>query len=340
MNGARQLNNFDMIRLFAAVNVMALHVAGHLGRDISVLHDVLDPFPGVPIFFVVSGFLISRSWERFPDWRQYLKNRALRIYPALWVCLVLSVVSVVATGYVIDAPRSTLLVWVVGQLTFGQFITPAFMQGYGAGILNGSLWTIPIELQFYLLLPLLLSWRPLVWLAAGASLVAYATVRDASLTLPGGLVMPMQVTLLPNFYMFALGILLARYFERLQRYLIGRAHWWLLGYAAAAIVGYSLGARVGTNAPNPLLMVLLGALVISCAYTLPELGQRLLRGQDISYGIYIYHMVVTNFLIETHVDSFWLAVLLTVLLAIASWYAIERPALSLKHLSLRGVLES
>lgn len=334
----REFNNFDLVRLFAAANVMLLHVADHLGQDVALLRLLLDPLPGVPIFFVVSGFLISRAWERYPVVPQYVRNRVLRIYPALWVCLGVSIASVFVAGFVLAESPGKVFAWLVAQVTFGQFVTPAFLQGYGVGILNGSLWTIPVELQFYAALPLLLLWRPAVWITAAASLVAYATIRDLSVTLPGGISIPLQVTLLPNFYMFAIGILIARHNDRLMPYLSGRAHWWFCVYLLAVVGGTLFGLRVGTNHPNPLLMVVLGATVISAAYSLPSLSTRILRGHDISYGIYIYHMVVVNFLLATGMSSYTLAILLSLTLATLSWMFIERPALALKNLSLRRVL--
>ena len=55
-------NNFDLIRLVAASQVVLFHGLEHLGPSgvtHSVLGEALSWFPGVPIFFVVSGFLIT-----------------------------------------------------------------------------------------------------------------------------------------------------------------------------------------------------------------------------------------------------------------------------------------
>ena len=48
-----------------------------------------------------------------------------------------------------------ILVWVLAQATIVQFYNPDFMRTFGAGVLNGVLWTITVELQFYVLAPLL-----------------------------------------------------------------------------------------------------------------------------------------------------------------------------------------
>lgn len=65
---ARHSNNFDLIRLAAASQVMVIHSIHNLGietsRALEMLEFALSFFPGVPIFFVISGYLVSASYER------------------------------------------------------------------------------------------------------------------------------------------------------------------------------------------------------------------------------------------------------------------------------------
>ena len=61
-------NNFDLIRLCAATQVIILHAADHLrlfqvSGTVGAIVSVIGFFPGVPTFFFISGFLISKSWE-------------------------------------------------------------------------------------------------------------------------------------------------------------------------------------------------------------------------------------------------------------------------------------
>src|SRR5690606_1272838 len=94
-------NNFDLIRLLAALQVAVLHVLYYLSpqwRDHAPFQ-LLAVFPGVPIFFFISGFLISRAYERASSTRNYARNRALRIFPALHVCVLLNLIAVGITGY-------------------------------------------------------------------------------------------------------------------------------------------------------------------------------------------------------------------------------------------------
>ena len=78
-------NNFDLVRLFAALQVAICHSAGHFGYQNFAI-TLLGYFPGVPIFFFVSGFLIYSSYEKSKENQKPLFNfyqkRFLRLYPA------------------------------------------------------------------------------------------------------------------------------------------------------------------------------------------------------------------------------------------------------------------
>ena len=64
MNGLREHhNNFNLIRLIAAAQVLAVHGLNHLGFE-GPLVTALRVVPGVPTFFFISGLLICTSYER------------------------------------------------------------------------------------------------------------------------------------------------------------------------------------------------------------------------------------------------------------------------------------
>ena len=73
-----RVNNFDLIRLLAALQVAVVHAlvllkpGGHLFQ---MVRSGLELFPGVPAFFVVSGLLISKSYEQSDSLRNYYRNR-------------------------------------------------------------------------------------------------------------------------------------------------------------------------------------------------------------------------------------------------------------------------
>jgi len=331
------------------MQVVFLHGWGHLGLPTEgtqwLLHAV-GMFPGVPIFFVVSGFLISASFERSPSTWEYLRNRFLRIYPALWVCFLVSLVTVAIFSDARTSWRS-FTVWTFGQLTIGQFYNPDFLRGYGVGVLNGSLWTVTVELQFYLLLPFLyLAFQRIGWnrvcvglcflLFVGISQY-YAWLADWGEESIG--VKLLGVTALPHFYLFFGGVLLQRHRGFVARALKGQVLYWCLGYLFLGITLRAIGLPVAGNRLNPLSALFLGFVVISCAYTYADRLGRLLNGLDISYGVYLYHMVVFNVLVSVGAirsfSMFAVGIAATVLLGLLSWVFVEKPALSCKAYSVK-----
>ena len=153
-------NNFDLVRLFAASQVLLFHALlylGPVGYEFGWPSKAWDFIPGVPIFFFVSGYLISEAYDRSGNIYGFFRNRGLRIFPGLWLCFVVSVLSVSLTGFfwIADFSVADFAIWAFAQLSIGQAYNPDFMRNYGVGNLNGSLWTIGVEIQLYLLMPVL-----------------------------------------------------------------------------------------------------------------------------------------------------------------------------------------
>lgn len=324
------VNNLDLIRLAAALQVLLFHTIYQLGIDRPVWLEPLAVLHGVPIFFVVSGFLVSASYERRTSLTDYARKRALRIFPALWVCIVVTIVVASFFGFSFFSPSG--LAWVAAQFA-GVIYTPGFLRDFGMGSYNGSLWTIPIELQFYLILPLIylvasrfraqlgfwVVFLLLLLIAIGLNILVPSTAEETMVQ------KLLRYTFLPHVYLFAFGILLQRTKVYLSRFIVGKGLFWLASYLALAL---TFGSTPALQIP---ILLMLGITVISLAYTAPTMAHAILKGNDISYGVYIYHGLAINILIElgmTKSPALLLVVFaLTVVAATASWLLIEKPAL-------------
>jgi peptidoglycan/LPS O-acetylase OafA/YrhL len=342
-------NNFDLVRLFATLQVATVHAITHFQVPGSLAHVVdagLRLFPGVPIFFVVSGFLISNSYEHSDSLRHYLRNRCLRIYPALWVCLVATVGALLLVG--VDAigmlPTRDWLIWWAAQLTLFQNYSPGFEWPPGVGTPNFSLWTIPVELEFYMLVPAIyVVFRltqnrgnfPLLALCVASAALHLGFRYEDYRTSNHAEYRYLLNTVAPYLWMFLVGVLIQRNWGRLRPLLAGRAHWWLLGYLALCGVANRLGVDVGSNTITPLFFCPLAGLVVASATSAPGLADRILHRQDISYGTYLYHLLVINVLVSFGlVGSAWPAagaIAMALLLATASWVLVEKPFLRRKR---------
>lgn len=331
---AQRRNNFDLVRLAAASQVLWMHATRHLDLPLHAPLDVIDTalrmFPGVPAFFVVSGFLITDAWLRAPAPLTYARNRILRVYPALWAVLLFSILLAAAFGHgarMLEEP-GVFLLWLAGQVSIVQVWNPDFLRGFGVGVLNGSLWTIPVELQFYAGLPLLLR-LPRAAMAAAflGSALLYALVE-------GPRPLPMinrllLVSVAPHLFCFGLGVFARLYQSHLRVWWSGRLPFWLGAHVAVQLL--LPDAPWAEAASRPVL----AGVVLSAAVSAPGLATATLRGHDISYGLYLVHMPLINAAVEAGLRGSWpwaLAVAaLAYALALLSWVAVERPALSLKR---------
>jgi peptidoglycan/LPS O-acetylase OafA/YrhL len=152
-------NNLTFIRLMAALAVIYGHttaiVPGATPDWIVVTTGYA--FAGgvaVDLFFLISGFLVTASILN-SGVKNYVVSRALRIYPALWVNLIL--VTFVIGGIVTTLPLSEYLVspevWAYFKglaLTYkgGFFLPGVFTQNANQAV-NGSIWSVVIEVWLY-----------------------------------------------------------------------------------------------------------------------------------------------------------------------------------------------
>jgi len=341
------VNNFDLIRLFAALQVALAHMSINLDHSYSILK-FLSLFPGVPIFFFLSGYLIYGSYESsFKNENIFLNfytKRFFRIYPGLFVCLLFSIILVLISGYISigDINFKDVFFWFVSQLTFFQFYNPDFLRGFGVGVLNGALWTISIELQFYILFPIvyrLMEQKKLIifsiiFLFIILNISFNYFTRHYTDTI---LLKLFNVSFAPWFYMFLGGAFFAKFKEYISSILNINIFGLLLALIVTYLISNNLGLSYG-NKLNPLSYILIVAIMIHVAFTYPNLSNLLLRKNDFSYGIYIYHMPIVNFILYnygTGSAQYFVAFFGTISVALLSWFLIEKPSMKLKKNALR-----
>ena len=347
-------NNFGLIRLAAAIQVFIGHCFLFHFFPENWLSTVIWFIPGVPVFFGMSGFLLLWSYERNPDWLSYLRNRFLRLFPALWATMALTVL--ILLSFQIVPLRGVLepsfLMYCIGRCTIIYSFTPAVVKGFATGNPNGSLWTIGIELQFYLILPLLaglIRRQPLY--VKNAFLISVAVISwlidrhdpqppfDVQ-HLNGYLqILVSEFRILYYLFFFIIGMLFYLNYQYLRKMIEGHFTAYFIFYTIISLItrytcDLSSIDRYAPDALSLLRHIFLMFTVFAAATTRTGLSQKLLKGNDYSYGIYLTHLLMLNSFY--HLNRFsgaWNAVLAglcTGLLALLSWHLIEKPALSLK----------
>lgn len=289
---AGRSNNFDALRLIAALAVLLSHMAPLSGRrEWLWMGEHSAGNLGVLVFFAISGYLVTASWKADPDLGRFLAKRYLRMFPGL-------VVAMAATWALVRA-----------------FGLDGF-QGNPTHEMNGSLWTIPLEVYCYLLLA-----------AAGMVTARAALVLAIGMLAAFGV---LGAAYLPYFGLFFAGGALLREFPGF------RSTWATFLFAAGGVVVFLAS----------------GNTILALALAVPPLtvwvGTRswpVLRSAgsagDLSYGVYVYawpmQQVVVALMPQGSSYAALSAVSLGVVLVLAwlSWRFVERPALARKP--LRGL---
>ncbi|MEO0400574.1 MAG: acyltransferase [Pseudomonadota bacterium] len=340
---AREQNNFNIIRHIAALAVLVAHswaLAFEGGRTdpISAFLTELLNKPtvisglAVKTFFIVSGYLVTRSMLEGANLKYYAASRALRIYPALLVNVTLVtflmgplVTNLDLVSYLVhedtwDYFLNNLPMWNASYYLPGVFTdNPA-----GAGV-NGSLWTLPAEIRCYLAVGVLFAvgfFRSRKVAVAGLILFMAADLYWPDAELLGGAATASVI-----------------------RYFLMGATFYLLKDLIPANGTYALALLMGALLlpASPLQELLLSFAgcwtVLWIGAILPPIGHgvlpSLLAKTDLSYGIYIYAFPIQQLLINSGysgepIKLTILAASLTTICAYCSWRFVERPALNRK----------
>jgi peptidoglycan/LPS O-acetylase OafA/YrhL len=345
---ARQ-NNFDALRLLAAIAVIFSHsfliAEGTQNNEPLILltgNQSILGLAGVFVFFAISGFLVTQSFEQTASPLHFLAKRALRIFPGLFIAALLSafvlgpLITSLPLGDYLSRPEpyeyflgNTLLDQTVHELPGVSFVdNPVGLE------INGSLWTLRCEFVMYLMV-LALGMLRLLTLRVGVLLLAFG--------------------------MACLHFNMLDEFEKWGWFFQLLSGWgWLVGFFAAGMLVYKLRhtrildgriallALVGLALSIPLRQFIALFPVFGCYLALwLALNPRLpvipaARFGDLSYGLYIYGWPVEEAVIWLCGGrAAWWQVFLIALpaasaIAFLSWHLVERPMLRLKPGSRRG----
>ncbi|MGY4329368.1 peptidoglycan/LPS O-acetylase OafA/YrhL [Bradyrhizobium sp. LB7.2] len=359
MQGQTHNNNFDIIRILAALQVLYSHAIEVLNLPVPTwwVHLFFFWFPGVPVFFLVSGFLVVQSFQNCNrSARPFWIRRALRLYPGLVVNLLVILALLTIAGNISGAQWINPATWLwllvstaMGSDFYGNIVVGAPFTYDGAFKVfpSGVLWSISVEIGFYLLVPLTfgrpfhtrLSMTVSLMLWATFSVLASRFLQDYWTILPTVQRDILFCSPFPHYWIFLVGAAVRLYWDEIQALLKGWGLAWLTAYVALSLVLFMTnnGQVVDYQHVTPLVALrvfVLAGLVFSAAFTLPRLAS-VLRGNDLSYGVYLYHMpVIATFVVlgVAPSDWLWIAVLATtVAVAVISWRLVEKRALALKQ---------
>ncbi|RYP84947.1 acyltransferase [Nocardioides guangzhouensis] len=365
----RSFPTLNAVRAVGAIMVVLTHCAFNTGKVVDGwFGGVLSRFDfGVTLFFILSGFLLTRPFllssalgQGGPSVTHYLWKRALRILPLYWTVVVVAMTLDPAND---DATRRD---W-VAQLTLTQIYRPELL----ASSLT-QMWSLCTEVAFYLLLPVLVLGLvgrrfslPRILVTLGVLSVLGVAWQTAAATWPAEWHLSQW---LPGYVpWFAIGVAFAAMSadhvarprlrpSRLDRLGSDLTGCWILATAVFALACTDVAGPRTLIPATPweslakcVLYAIAGTFFVLPLVFGPERAGRVRTFMaspvpfflgDISFGIFAIHMFVLvqgmRLLdIEVFTGHFWgvlaLVLSVTIVVSTVSFYVLERPFLRLKN---------
>ncbi len=322
-------NNFNLLRLLFALMVVVYHaiaLPGLAGWETTEAFTSIGAEIGVQGFFVLSGYLVWASLERSSSLGVYAEKRARRLLPAYVAVILVCAIAAVILVPAVRVDIAALAEYAGWNLTFLNFMAPSLPGVFEANRfteINGALWTLKIEVMFYLILPLLAFILRVAgagrWIVITGIYVAAEAWRHL-LPQQGGAMVEIARQLPGQMSFFITGIALCAWRDGLN---------WRSALAPVGMV--LLVASLIVPQAAPLRAAGLGIVAVWLAVGIPRLFDAARFG-DLSYGLYIVHFPIIQCVIAAGLfasPSVGFAVTggASLVAALLMWWLVERPSL-------------
>ena len=327
-------NNFNIIRFVAAMMVILGHMCHLMGVNVCLFLGQAVSTIGVKIFFLISGYLIAKSFLNDSNILRYSIRRIFRIIPGLIgvVCFAVFIVGPMFTtlplkGYFL---HGTTRAYFKNIFLYIQYFLPGvFENNIYPNAVNGSLWTLPVEMFMYILLPLVF----LVFKRcdkAKVSLIIAVLLEAFSICLgkfkPGAFYVVYAtdvvsaLTIAPYFFLGAAFIS-----ERVRKYLNIQM--------ATGLICILAMLNLSEFVTEIALFVVLPYFIFSFAFVENPKFEKCFSKNDLSYGLYLYGFIIQQILTPKLTAfgfglnlQFVICAAVTLCFAALSWFVIEKPA--------------
>ena len=321
-------NNFDSVRVGLALIVVFAHLSQLTElENFKIFEKIFDANFAVKGFFAISGFLVAKSFLSSSGLKDYAEKRLRRIYPAYFGAIILCLV---LGGYATTLTlaeyltSTTTFKYVVSNLIFFNFIEPTLPSTFVSNpvqTMNGSLWTIKVEVMLYFCI------SPMIYLFRKfGSIKVFALIFCLS---------AVWVYFFVHIFKGDSGAQISRQFPGQLAYFASGT---LMAINQKVLSKIKLVAIVSLTllflSNNPYLKILIDPIAYSAVVIFIATSSlkiiNLGRYGDISYGIYLFHFPIIQFLIFIRIFEFnnWIGMILTflitILVSLISWHLIEK----------------
>ena len=344
---SRNSNNFDFLRIYFTFVVFIAHLVGLPG--IQGLDFFFYFFPkdvAVPSFFIISGFLITSSYVRANSLKEYFIKRARRVLPAYIFVISLSGVflSLISQYSIFEYFKNIgLYRYLAANLTFLNFIEPClpgvFTKNNSLCAVNGSLWTLKIEVAFYLTIPILV----FITKRINKKYVLFIAMYGMSILYRNGLqylsnrenieLFNILSRQLPGFFSYFISGVACYYYYDL--FLQHKRKLFMLG-----ILLFMFEYVMSWEILTPFALSL---IVLTIAFSFKKLNNFGKFG-DFSYGVYIFHFPIIQLAIhlgffdnrQNPYIVFCCIIFIVSCMGFLSWHLLEKPFMECRYISKIG----
>lgn len=322
---AHNNNSFNLIRHLAAFLVLFSHnfALNGLNEPIVRSWDTLGFF-AVVIFFSISGYLMPNSYSSSRNIFHFFEKRLRRLLPAIVVCsfIMIFIISPLfsdADYLSYEMIKESIRLFVQHCVFIFNNPTGAFHDFKVQGAMNGSLWTIPVEIFCYIIFSISMTFRNEYKTALTLLLVSIA---GCFLSIYNGIDFVFYGVPLKYLSMFGVAFTTGSLLSMTQ--LVWFPYRKFIVLASILLI---LSAQTGLEL-NSVCLIALSALVVITGLSFKT---HKFQNIDISYGVYIYAFPVQQIIINKVSDNFFISLVLssmiTIALAYASFKFVERPFL-------------
>lgn len=329
INNPENINHFNFLRMFAAFLVFYGHAHVFLAIP---LHTIFDHTIGLYLFFSISGYLISMSWDKDPSLKRFFINRSLRIFPALIVVTLLSVflLGPIMTTWTLSDYfiNKNILLYLKNVFLYISYALPGVFENNAVpNAVNGSLWSLPAEFFMYILVVFFGHGRNytkyivlMILLIFVIVTISWATTSHDIIVIYGT---DLRQVFITGVYFWA-GALM--YHWNVKQY---------FSFESFALSMLCLIFLYQWNYAYTLASVfLIPFAVLSFGFSESKFLS-LFNKSDYSYGFYIYAFPVQQSIVYLypHISFFYflsIGFIITLIFAALSWHLIENPMLRIK----------
>lgn len=329
-------NSFDFLRLIAAVLVVYSHSFALTGHPEPAIGGVTLGQLGLWIFFIISGYFISASWDQYPRFNVFFAKRILRIFPGLIVAILITIfvcgIFYSSLPFIQYITNPSTLSYLNNILLMNPVyaLPGVFLKNIYPSAVNGSIWTLYYEFTMYgavALLGIFGIYKKISALKIWSVLFALELI----MIIFGTQYFNFSIFYLNFSLLITLGLLFFTgvVFYKEEKRIKQNRYWGVISFMVFIVL-----STISPNLTNIYASILLG-------YAIFSLGREnymswISKYGDFSYGIYIYsfpiqQMIVASTKSQSAPRVFLLSIVLSIVIAAMSWHLVESKALILKN---------